>query len=209
MRIYNMKQRNFPKRCLGSFLFSLTQQFITIKYETNRQAIRLIVKRGGTMRKLFIIISSILIFGLYGCATTNNSEENLSAKPVITNDSKQVDDFKVSIHVEKDLNVYATITYIGDAEKKDIYHGGSIFFFNIYQQDGNFKYEGPMTQPLLTTTLIRNEPHREDFHQIEQLGLKAGLYEFEAIADFSLDSDDIVGTTIKVPVSKIQEVKSN
>ncbi|MGE7843773.1 hypothetical protein ACQKNX_23695 [Lysinibacillus sp. NPDC093712] len=159
--------------------------------------------------RIFIIISIMLIFGLNGCATTNSNEENLSVEPVITNDYKQVDDFKVSIHVEKDLNVYATITYIGDTEKKDIYHGGSIFFFNIYQQDGNFIYEGAMTQPLLTTTLIRNEPHREDFNWIEQFELKEGLYEFEAIADFSLDSEDIRGTNIKVPVSKIQEVKSN
>lgn len=65
-----------------------------------------------------MIISTIFIFGLYGCTTTNNNEENLNAETVITNDSKQVDDFKVSIHIEKDLNVYATITYIGDAEKK-------------------------------------------------------------------------------------------
>ena len=39
-----------------------------------------------------------------------------------------MDDFKVSINVEKDLNVYATVTYIGEAAEKDIYHGGSIFF---------------------------------------------------------------------------------
>ena len=118
-----------------------------------------------------------------------------------------MDDFKVSIHVEKDLNVYATITYIGEAAEKDIYHGGSIFFFNVYQQDGDFEHLGIMEQPLLTTTLIRNEPHKVLFKGIENLTLKTGTYEFEAIADFSLDSDDVLGTKIEIPVSKIVEVK--
>lgn len=159
------------------------------------------------MRRLFIVVSIILIFGLFGCITNNNNEENVSGKPKITNESKQVDDFKVLINVEKDLNVYATITYIGEAAEKDIYHGGSIFFFNVYQQNGSFEYFGAMNQPLLTTTLIRNEPHRVKFKGIEKLELKTGTYEFEAIANISLDSDDVLGTKIEIPVSKIEEVK--
>ncbi|QNK86842.1 MULTISPECIES: hypothetical protein [unclassified Sporosarcina] len=159
------------------------------------------------MRRLFIVVSIILIFGLFGCVTNNNNEENVSGKPKIANESKQVDDFKVSINVEKDLNVYATITYIGEAAEKDIYHGGSIFFFNVYQQNGSFEYFGAMNQPLLTTTLIRNEPHRVKFKGIEKLELKTGTYEFEAIANISLDSDDVLGTKIEIPVSKIEEVK--
>lgn len=105
-----------------------------IKHETNRLGFRLILKGVGTMRRLFIVVSIILIFGLFGCVTNNNNEENVSGKPKIANESKQVDDFKVSINVEKDLNVYATITYIGEADEKDIYHGGSIFslmFINL------------------------------------------------------------------------------
>ncbi|MCM3745182.1 hypothetical protein M3193_13665 [Sporosarcina luteola] len=161
----------------------------------------------GTIRKLFIVVSIILIFGLFGCVKNNNNEENVSGEPKITNESKQVDDFKVTLNVEKDLTVYATITYIGEAAEKDIYHGGSIFFLNVYQQDGDFEYFGAMNQPLLTTTLIRNEPHIVKFKGIEKLKLKTGTYEFEAIADFSLDSDDVLGTKIEIPVSKIAEVK--
>ncbi|MEZ7173021.1 hypothetical protein [Sporosarcina sp. OR05] len=159
------------------------------------------------IRRLFIVVSIILIFGLFGCVKNNNNEENVSGEPKITNDSKQVDDFKVTINVEKDLNVYATITYIGEAAEKDIYHGGSIFFFNVYQQDGDFEYFGAMTQPLITTTLIQNEPHIVKFEGIEKLKLKTGTYEFEAIANFSLDSDDVLETKFEIPVSKITEVK--
>ena len=64
-----------------------------------------------------------------------------------------------------------------------------------------------MVLPLLTTTLFRNEPHIVKFKGIEKLKLKPGTYEFEAIADFSLDSDDVLGTNIEIPVSKIAEIK--
>jgi hypothetical protein len=161
------------------------------------------------MRRLMIVIFSTLVLGLFGCGTSNNIEKNISGEPKTTNESKQVDDFKVSINVEngeKDLNVYATITYLGEETKKDIYHGGSIFFFNVYQKDGDFEYIGGMEQPLLTTTLIPNEPHRVSFIGIEYLKLKQGTYEFEAIADFSLDSGDVIGTKIEIPVSKIGEI---
>lgn len=118
-----------------------------------------------------------------------------------------MDDFRVTINVEKDLNVYATITYIGEEAEKDIYHGGSIFFFNVYQQDGDFEYLGSMVQPLLTTTLIQNEPHRVKLGGFKKGILKPGTYEFEAIANFSLDSDDLLGTEIEIPVSKIKEIE--
>jgi len=163
------------------------------------------------MRRLFIVQSAllILVFGLMGCGTNNNNKENASNEQKITNESKQVDDFKVTINVEnaeKDLNVYATITYMGEEAQKDIYHGGSIFMFNVYQQDGDFEYLGAMNQPLLTTTLIRNEPHRVNFEGIEKLELKPGTFEFEAIADFSLDSDNVIESKIEFPVSKIKEI---
>lgn len=161
------------------------------------------------MRRLIIVIFSILVLGLCGCGTRNNNEENVSGEPKITNQSKQVDDFKVSISVENgenDLNVYATITYLGKEAEKDIYHGGSIFFFNVYQQDGDFEYLGGMEQPLLKTTLVRDEPHRVKFIEIENLNLKQGNYKFEAIADFSSDSDDVLGTKIEIPVSIIEEI---
>ncbi len=159
------------------------------------------------MRRLFIVQSLllILVFGLMGCGT-NNNKENVSNEPGINNESNQVDDFKVTINVEtgeKDLNVYATIIYMGEEAQKDIYHGGSIFMFNVYQQDGDFEYLGAMNLPLLTTTLIRNEPHRVNFEGIEKLKLKPGTFEFEAIANFSLDSNNVIESKIEIPVYKI------
>lgn len=160
------------------------------------------------VQSVFIIV----VLALFGCGSSNTSEENGngSGEQKIHNESKQVDDFKVLINIEnsdKDLTVYATITYMGDEVEKNIYHGGSIFFFNVIQQNGEFEYFGGMEQPLLTTTLIRNEPHRVNFNGIEKLKLKPGTYELEAIANFSLDSDDVVGTKIEIPVSEIVEIE--
>jgi hypothetical protein len=142
----------------------------------------------------------ILVFGLFGWGNYNKSEENVKGESYINNDSQQVDDFKVSINVEyaeKALNVYATITYTGEEAEKDIYHGGSIFFFNVYQQDGDFKYIGGMDEPLLSTTLFKNEPYRVNLNVLDIPNLNPGIYEFEAIADFSLDADDVLGTEVE------------
>ncbi|GAA0344810.1 hypothetical protein GCM10008967_39040 [Bacillus carboniphilus] len=158
----------------------------------------------------FFICICLLVFGLFGCGTSNNSEGNLSKEPKNTDESKQVDDFNVTIYVknrEKIIHVYATITYTGEEAEKDIYHGGSIFYFNVYQLDGDFEYFGAMDQPLLKTTLIQNVPHRVQFGEITNMNVKPGTYEFEAIADFSLDSDDVVGTKIEIPVSRVEEIE--
>ncbi len=79
---------------------------------------------GGGLKILFFSLS---VLALFGCTTTNSNEEKVRVEPVMTYETKQVDDFKVSIHIEKDLHVYSTITYVGDAIEKEIYHGGNIF----------------------------------------------------------------------------------
>lgn len=157
------------------------------------------------MKKTMIFL--ILLVSLFGCGTTNNDEKNRSEDTKITNDMKQVDDFQVEITVDEELNVIASITYIGEESEKNIYHGGSIFFFNIYQQDGDFEYLGAMDLPLLTTTLVQNEPHQVKFVEMEQIDLEPGTYAFEAMANFSLDADDFIGTNYKITVSTIVEVK--
>lgn len=146
-------------------------------------------------------------FLIAGCGQEQARKKDGNDQPEVTDESNQVDDFKVSIHVEDELDAYATITYVGEEAEKEIYHGGSIFFFNIYQQGGNFKYLGAMEQPLLTTTLIQNEPHRVTFNSLDDITLKTGKYKFEAIAQFSLDSDDVLETEIEIPVSKMVVVE--
>lgn len=165
-----------------------------------------------------IFINGLLLLSLFGCSASTEKVVDLDKEPSVMNDSnieklhisnesKQVDDFKVSIDVNDDLEVSATIMYTGDETEKEIYHASNIFWFKIFQQDGDFKYEPAMTQPLLTTTLIQNEPHTIKFNWDKDLQLEEGLYEFEVIADFSLDSNDIVGSKLTIPVSMLQEVQ--
>lgn len=202
------------------FMLKLTKDYESVNYRSRIvEAERNILlgfkylKEEVTVRKWsfsYVICFLVLFFGLSGCATSNtNDNEKVNDKPKITNESKTVADFKVTINVQKshkDPKVYATITYIGVEAEKDIYHGGSIFFFTIDQQDGDFEYVETMTLPLITTTLVKNKPLRVDFNGIKRIELLAGTYKFEAIANFALDSDKVTESKIEIPVYKIYKI---
>jgi len=152
----------------------------------------------------YTLLIIILIFGLFGC----DSEEKVRDESYKKSDSQHVDDFKVSINVENSeeaLNVYASITYTGEETEVDIYHGGEIFYFNVYQQDGDFEFFGAMDDPQLKTTLFKNEPHKVTFNVLEMPSLKQGIYEFEAIAAFSLNSE--TSSNIMIPVYMLKEIE--
>lgn len=155
----------------------------------------------------YTLLIIILAFGLFVFVKSNSSEENVKGESYIKTDSQHVDDFKVSINVEKseeNLDIYATIIYTGEEAAIDIYHGGEIFFFNVYQQDGDFEFLGAMDDPQLITTLFQNVPHRVSFNVLEMPRLKPGTYEFEAIASFSLNSE--IASNIEIPVYKVEEI---
>lgn len=155
------------------------------------------------MKKVWLLM--LLVVGLVGCGTSDqNSGSN--SEQIKTTESSQVNDFKVTLHLEENLEMYATITYSGEEAEVEINHGGSIFFFNIHQQDGSFEYESVMTEQLLTTNLVANEPYRVDFNQVKKLELNKGKYEFQAIADFSVSSNDGTVTPLKIPVSIVREI---
>ncbi|PKR77611.1 hypothetical protein CEY16_06645 [Halalkalibacillus sediminis] len=164
------------------------------------------------MRRLVLILSIffMLAFGLFACGTDNSGQSNSNERPNDTEDTKQEGDFEVSINVENENEnpeVHATITYIGEKEQKNIYHGGSIFFFNIYQVNGDFEHIGGMNEPLLTTTLKKDEVHKVEFDHPSLDELETGEYEFEAIADFSLDKDNYIDNKREITVSKIVNIK--
>ena len=172
------------------------------------------------MGKLFVFM--ILIFVLLGC-TTNSDEESVSDKSVSKNGTKQIDDintmkqfdndtiqvgdFIVSLHAENESNVYATITYVGDEFEKTIFHGGSIFHFDIYQLNGELEYQSFMTLKSEETTLIRNEPLKEYLYGIKESELKEGIYKIEATANFYLNPENEVESRLVVPISKFHEIK--
>jgi hypothetical protein len=169
-------------------------------------------KGGGKVKKVLLTMLLVITLSLYACGTDNSGEEQLNIEEIKEEavEVKQQGDFEVSINVEENeetLDVYATITYLGEEDNHVIYHGGSIFFFNIYQLDGDFEYLGGMNEPLLSTTLNKDEEYKVEFNYPGLEKLKPGIYEFEAIADISLDEEQIVESNVQIPVSKIVEIK--
>jgi hypothetical protein len=151
------------------------------------------------MKKLRIIIFlSILLFGMCGCNFTINEESKNFNHVQPTESIKRVDDFIIEIYTENN-EVIATITYVGEQQEFHIYHGGRIFLFNVYQVDGNYELLGAMEQPLLTTKLLKGYPHKETYNGPTIDTLKSGIYQFEAIAMFSLD-EEVVKSKIEQSV---------
>ncbi len=161
------------------------------------------------MKKLMlsgVLMVLIVSMGLVGCGYDGNNETDSTVEPEEYEATERDGDFEVTIEVDgkdNDLSVAASITYLGDEDTIDIYHGGSIFYFNIYQQDGDFQYLGAMDAQLHSTKLVQNEPHRVEIHYPILEELEPGTYEFEAEAVFSLDEENIADSTINLPVSVI------
>jgi hypothetical protein len=162
------------------------------------------------MKKIiFCSMFAILIFGFAGCGTGNSGGSATGQGSEISTESKQEGDFEVSINVGndgEDVDAYATITYVGEEDKTDIYHGESIFLFNIYQQDGDFEHGGGMGDIEVTTTLTKNEPHNVELYGMDVNALEPGTYEFEAVADFSLDEENMLDSQNEIVVSTIIEI---
>ena len=153
---------------------------------------------------LSLVLFLILSLGLFGCGYDQNNTSSNSEEPEVTEALEREGDFEVQIEVvrsEEGLTVEASITYLGDEDKVDIYHGGSIFYFNIYEQDGDFEYLGAMDAQLLTTELLPKEPHNIEINYPILEELEPGIYEFEAEAVFSLDEEHITDTMINIPAS--------
>ncbi len=141
---------------------------------------------------------------VYEIITLHQPDESSSN----STETKKQGDFEVRIFAEQDqeLNVYATLTYRGEEESIDIYHATWIFYFGITQLDGDYETTIGMEEPLRTTTLVKDEPHVEQL-KTDTLNLKPGKYKFEAIADFSTNSEKMLETGSEIPVSTVVEVK--
>lgn len=78
------------------------------------------------MKKLLVLLI-IFSFLIAGCGQEQARKKDRNDQPEVTDESNQVDDFKVSMDVEDELDAYATITYVGEEAEKEIYHGGKYF----------------------------------------------------------------------------------
>ncbi|WP_172368950.1 hypothetical protein [Sporosarcina jiandibaonis] len=118
-----------------------------------------------------IIYLVALVFVLVACGTSNNGSGS-AIKDSLPPPENQVEegDFVYRLFTEKDvydefgdLAIFAELTYVGDEESIDIFHGGSAFHFPFVERTREFDVGYAMNEPLLTTTLIKDEPLREKY----------------------------------------------
>ncbi|PKH10831.1 hypothetical protein [Planomicrobium sp. MB-3u-38] len=61
------------------------------------------------------------------------------------------------------VELYAELEYIGDLETIDIFHAASPFYFPMEEKTRSYEIHYGMEEPLITTTLTKGEPLREQY----------------------------------------------
>jgi hypothetical protein len=126
------------------------------------------------MSKLFLTLFITLALLLASCDTmqdSDNSASELNNYEVLkTRDEVTEGDFIYRLVTEKgeylnneSVNIFAELEYIGDKKAITIFHAASPFHFPMVEKTRNFSMDYPMKEPLLSTTLIKGKPLREEY----------------------------------------------
>ncbi|MHA6259410.1 hypothetical protein ACXYMX_05780 [Sporosarcina sp. CAU 1771] len=116
----------------------------------------------------------IVLFLLSACGTgkpTSTDNLNKPGSPLPPAEASVKDgDFIYRLVTEKelfylgeDISIYAELTYVGEQESIDIFHAASPFYFPITERTRGLDIDYAMNEPLIITTLLQNEPLREDY----------------------------------------------
>ena len=168
------------------------------------------------MWKLLLFLTCILLaLFLTGCGS--NKDEKIASK--LENYSIQKskaevkeDDFIYRLVSEKEeytdgesVKIFAELEYIGDQEEITIYHAASPFYFPMEEKIRGYEISYPMEEPLVSTTLVKGKPLREEykgsgFYSQEddkafvefmkdfiEKGFPAGYYIINGSADFMIE----------------------
>jgi hypothetical protein len=174
------------------------------------------------MKKILIMLFIMFVLLIGGCGTgetsdnaaSNGDNEDNSKKEEIVKAGITDGDFVYRLVSEKgtyqdgeDVKLYAELEYVGDKEEIKIYHASSPFYFPIVENTRNYNIPYPMTEPLLTTTLEKGKPLREEYRgggaygsedeqgyvefmkDFMENGFLVGEYTVKGIADFYLDKN--------------------
>jgi len=124
------------------------------------------------MRKLFFLLC--IIFVLSACRYIGKSDTNNPITPTIplppAEAEVQEGDFIYKLSTEKDVYdtgetaIFAELTYVGEMDSIDIYHASSPFYFPLEERTRGIEVDYAMTQPLITTTLVKGEPLRQRYN---------------------------------------------
>lgn len=175
-------------------------------------------KRENAMKKIFVFIFISMIASLVaGCGSSNNNEFVQKNENGQTVSETQEGDFIYRLVTEKEayrvgepVKIYAELEYIGNQEEVTIYHAESPFHFPITEKTRNIQLDYAMNHPLLSTTIKKGEPLREDYiqgagtsysenddeeyvtfvNEILENGFPVGVYEVNGYAYFTATNED-------------------
>src|SRR5690554_6909582 len=118
------------------------------------------------MKKVLYIITAILLLSACGIGDQKNVEKEVYPSEVTVEEN----DFIYHLYTEKDvydefgdLAIFAELTYVGEEESIDIYHAASPFQFPLEENTRGYEFDYAMNSPLIVTTLLRDEPLRENY----------------------------------------------
>ncbi|RPF51037.1 hypothetical protein [Aquisalibacillus elongatus] len=123
------------------------------------------------MRKIMMLISVLVVMVGCGQSTGAPSDGELNQREVKNTTSEVQDgDFIYRLVTEKseyddgkDVSIYAELEYVGEQDSVEISHAASPFNFPMYEATRDYEIGYAMNEPLLTTTLERGEPIREEY----------------------------------------------
>ncbi len=119
---------------------------------------------------LYVVVFSVFLIVLVGCnekekPSSENTQAGLETRKELTEG-----DFIYRLVTEKaeyiengPVKVYAELEYIGDKKEIEIFHAASPFYFPMVETTRDYQIDYGMNQPLLSTTLIKGVPLREDY----------------------------------------------
>lgn len=114
------------------------------------------------------------------------------------------------------VEIYAELEYVGEEDSIDIYHAGSAFFFPMEEKTRGYQLDYPMEEPLLTKTLTKGEPLREQYsgsggysdqeeaayiefmQQVMNNEFPQGYYIVDGYADFYTETPDGAQTDYEI-----------
>ncbi|WP_235548967.1 hypothetical protein [Paenibacillus sp. Soil522] len=173
------------------------------------------------MRVSKLLLSLIMITFLLGGCGSQGNVDNISSNSddydVLNIPRAEIteDDFVYRLVTEKEeyqkgysVKIYAELEYIGDKETVIIYHAASPFYFPIVEKTRDYEINYGMNEPLLSTTLKRGQPLREEYEKsggygeqdkkeyvdfiksFWENGFPAGYYVVDGYVDFYVQSNE-------------------
>lgn len=171
-----------------------------------------------TIKRIFLslFIFSLLLNGCSASYEKNVNVEDFEVENTIAEVAEGDYIFRLVSEKEQytnteEVNLYGEIIYTGEKDEVEINHSSSAILFNIFEEVRQYEIGDGVHDIGLTTTLKRNEPHREHYGKsagydadsdkayvqfvedfIEQDGFPTGYYTVNGFTDFAVfeDGDD-------------------